>query len=226
MTTLYLCGAGNVEGVRLALRVNDRYCRWQRLVVLDDNPELHGRAIMGVPVAGPFDMLADADPGSAEVVNLVARTTANRSRARQRLREFGVPFTGLIDPSVDPRGSTFGTDILAFHNATLGTHSAVAEGVAVFMGAVVGHGSTVGPCCVLAPNAVINARVTLGEGVYVGTNGTVLPDVTVGAGATIGANSVAVQDIPPGATVLGVPGRVVMTNGAKRSTPAVAAQEV
>ncbi len=78
----------------------------------------------------------------------------------------------------------------------------------------------------MAPNAVINARVTLGDRVYVGTNGTVLPDVTIGEGATIGANSVAVQNVPPGATVLGVPGRVLMTNGAKRKTPTLAAQEV
>jgi hypothetical protein len=53
--------------------------------------------------------------------------------------------------------------------------------------------------------------VQLGDGVYVGCNATILPEVTVGAWATIGAGSVAMRDVPAGATLMGVPGRVVLT---------------
>jgi hypothetical protein len=54
VSTLYLCGVGNAEGIRLAIRVNDAEQRWQQIVLLDDNPELHGSQKLGLEVKGCF----------------------------------------------------------------------------------------------------------------------------------------------------------------------------
>ncbi len=86
MTTLYLCGAGNPEGVRLALTINQAQRRWERITILDDDPSKHGQSILGVEIAGPFTALEQADPGSAGVSNMVARTTRGASRLCARLR--------------------------------------------------------------------------------------------------------------------------------------------
>ena len=43
----------------------------------------------------------------------------------------------------------------------------------------------------------------------IGTGAILLGPITVGAGARIGAGSVVIKSVPPGATVVGVPGRVV-----------------
>lgn len=210
MTTLYLCGAGNAEGIRLALRVNRIHRRWDEIAVLDDDTGLWGKAIVGVEVIGPFSMLADTDAMSAEVVNNVARTTSRRHAAQKKIAGFGITFAQLIDPSVELAGTTLGADCLVFHNATVGAMATVAEQSVVFMHAIVGHGSRVGRGCIVAPNAVINARVELADEVYVGTNASILPDATIGSGAIIGANTAVMSDVPPGATVLGVPGKVLM----------------
>jgi len=45
----------------------------------------------------------------------------------------------------------------------------------------------------------------------VGTNSSVLPDIKIGAGATIAAARVVTRAVPTGATVMGNPGRVVLT---------------
>ena len=50
---------------------------------------------------------------------------------------------------------------------------------------------------------------TLEDGVVVGAGAKVLGPFTVGAGARIGSNAVVVREVPPGATVVGVPARVV-----------------
>jgi len=209
MRTLYLCGGGNSEGVRLALRVNEAERRWDRMAILDDDTSKHGRRILDVPVEGGFGLLATADPRESDVQNLVARTAARRWAAHQKIARHGLPFATLISPGVDLAGVSFDPDILVYGNAVLGPEVTIDASSVVFMGAVVGHESIVGKGCIVATNAVLNARVVLEEGVYVGTNATILPEVTVGAWATIGAGSVVVQDVQPGETVFGVPAQVI-----------------
>jgi serine O-acetyltransferase len=50
---------------------------------------------------------------------------------------------------------------------------------------------------------------TIGNGVVIGAGSIVLGAITVGDGARVGAGSVVTKPVPPGATVVGVPGRVV-----------------
>lgn len=209
MTTLYLCGAGNPEAVRLAVLVNQAARRWDRIVVLDDDATKHGRLILGVKIVGSFDTLDHVDPATSEVANLVARTTMKRWAAARKIAGSGLRSTTLIHPDVDTFGVTLGEDLTVYQYANLGADASIGDSSVVFAGANVGHGSRLGACCVLAPNAVLNARVQVGDGVYVGTNASVLPDVKIGSWATIGAGSVAMTDVPAGATVLGVPGRIV-----------------
>jgi serine O-acetyltransferase len=45
--------------------------------------------------------------------------------------------------------------------------------------------------------------------VIVGAGAKVLGGFTVGDGARIGSNAVVVREVPPGATVVGIPGRIV-----------------
>lgn len=213
MSTLYLCGAGNSEGVRLALTINRRQFRWDSICLLDDDPAKHHRSLLDVEIVGSIDHLADVAArklDGCEVVNLVARTTRSRATVQQRLTRFGIPFAQMLSPDIDTLGVTLGNDILAYQHAIFGPESSIDNGSVVFMGGIVGHECTVGKCCVIASNAVLNARVHVGDEVYVGTNATVLPEVTIGEGATIAAGSVVIEDVPPGATVIGVPGRVML----------------
>ena len=210
VNTLYLCGAGNPDGVRLAQRINRVQRRWDDVVVLDDDPSKHGRTILGAPVEGGLSRLSELRSELFEVGNLVARTTRKRSDVRSMLLGHEVRFARLTDPSVDVDGADLADDTIVYHNATIGAEAVVQAGAVVFMGAVVGHECRVGSCCVIGANAVLNARVRLEEGVYIGTNATVLPEVTIGAWSTIAAGSVVLHDVPAGATVIGVPGEIVV----------------
>lgn len=50
---------------------------------------------------------------------------------------------------------------------------------------------------------------TLADGVVVGAGAKVLGPFTVGAGAKVGSNAVVTKEVPPGATVVGIPGRII-----------------
>jgi len=51
---------------------------------------------------------------------------------------------------------------------------------------------------------------TLEDGVVVGAGAKVLGPFIVGAGAKVGSNAVVTKAVPPGATVVGIPGRIIM----------------
>jgi sugar O-acyltransferase (sialic acid O-acetyltransferase NeuD family) len=209
LSTLYLCGASNPEGVRLALRVNEARARWGSIVLLDDDERRQGEVVLGVPVSGSLSLLGDADPSADEVVNLIARTTRRRFDAALRIATFGVPFASLVHPDVELDEAVLAPGVVVYPRATIGPHVVVGEGSVVFMGAMVGHGSTAGSHCVVAPNAVINARVTLGDRVYVGTNASVLPDLRIGDDSTVAANSAVMRHVRAGSTVIGVPAKTL-----------------
>jgi len=85
------------------------------------------------------------------------------------------------------------------------------------MGVVIGETSEIGDDCLIYKGVVLGGTTlekkkrhpTLGNRVIIGSNSTILGAITVGDGARVGSGSVVVKSVPPGATVVGVPGRVV-----------------
>lgn len=55
----------------------------------------------------------------------------------------------------------------------------------------------------------VKRHPTIGKNVIIGSNSCVLGPVVIGDGARIGSGSVVVKDVPAGATVVGIPGKVV-----------------
>ncbi|MBB4864651.1 serine O-acetyltransferase [Pseudomonas nitritireducens] len=58
---------------------------------------------------------------------------------------------------------------------------------------------------------------TLADGVVVGAGAKVLGPFTVGAGAKVGSNAVVTKEVPPGATVVGIPGRIIAKDDADQA---------
>ena len=92
------------------------------------------------------------------------------------------------------------------------------------MGVVIGETAEVGDGCTIYQGVTLGGtslyrgekrHPTLGAGVVVGAGAKVLGGFTVGDGARIGSNAVVVKEVPPGATVVGIPGRIVEDRGAQ-----------
>ncbi|MCW8107303.1 serine O-acetyltransferase [Alteromonas ponticola] len=87
------------------------------------------------------------------------------------------------------------------------------------MGVVIGETAEVGDDVTLYHGVTLGGtswkagkrHPTLGNNVVVGAGAKILGPIYIGENAKIGSNSVVVKDTPAGATVVGIPGRIVMS---------------
>ena len=99
-------------------------------------------------------------------------------------------------------GAKIGSCVFIDHGmgVVIGETAEVGDGCTVYQGVTLGGTS-------LEPGA--KRHPTLGAAVIVSAGAKVLGGFTVGDGARIGANSVVLKEVPAGATVVGIPGRIV-----------------
>ena len=109
--------------------------------------------------------------------------------------------------------SRWWTGIEIHPGATIGRRVFIDHG----MGVVIGETAEVGDDCTLYQGVTLGGtswnkgkrHPTLGRGVVIGAGAKVIGPILVGDGAKVGSNAVVVREVPPGATVVGIPGRVV-----------------
>jgi serine O-acetyltransferase len=97
--------------------------------------------------------------------------------------------------------------------ATIGRRFFIDHG----MGVVIGETAEIGDDCTLYHGVTLGGtswqkekrHPTLGRNVVIGAGAKVLGPITLGDNARVGSNSVVVKDVPPGATVVGIPGRII-----------------
>ena len=113
----------------------------------------------------------------------------------------------------------FLTGIEIHPGATIGRGFFIDHG----MGVVIGETAEIGDNCTLYHGVTLGGtswakekrHPTLGNNVVIGSGAKILGPFKVGDDSKIGSNSVVVKEVPPTATVVGIPGRVVIS-GEKR----------
>lgn len=172
----------------------------------------HGRDIADiVKAAGATPSLHDDDPAKGrplpgDVSYLIGIADPQARAARDY--PGNQPY-GLYHPSV-----TFGTDGAAGFGYVIGAGTTIGPDVTLGRHTHIGAGctltrTTIGDYCQIAPGVDIAGDVTIGDRVFVGVGARIANLVNIGNDVTIGAGAVVLHDVPDGATVAGVPARVI-----------------
>ena len=134
-------------------------------------------------------------------------------RVAHRIYRWGVPFL----PRFVSQVARLLTGIEIHPAARIGRGFFIDHG----MGVVIGETAEVGDYVTLFQGVTLGGtgkergkrHPTLGNHVVVGAGAKILGGIRIGDHVKIGANSVVLKSIPPGSTVIGVPARVIKTQG-------------
>jgi serine O-acetyltransferase len=107
-----------------------------------------------------------------------------------------------------------------FNQCVVGVHADFGPGFLLVhpVGTVINSKVRGGSRIVVESGVVIGdekgASPILGNEIFIGAGAKVIGGIKVGSGSKIGANAVVLADVPPGATVVGIPARVVRQSAA------------
>lgn len=206
MKELYIIGAGDTGRSILGLieRINQVKEEWQVCGYVDDNPELEGKEVCGIPVVGKTDFLNSTD---REVYAVC--TVCNGSLKRKLIESIHNPnvrYATLIDPSVAMcKGSSCGEGSFIFSNCSISVFAEIRKHVYISYNSTIGHDTVVEDYCTILPGTNISGKVTVGRETVAGTGTKVIQGKKIAAGCILGAGAVVVKDIEEAGTYVGVP---------------------
>ncbi|HZD59180.1 MAG TPA: serine O-acetyltransferase [Anaerolineae bacterium] len=168
-----------------------------------------------------INTIFEKDPAAKGITEVLLCYPGFHAIVTHRIAHFlykkGIP----LIPRIISQISRLITGIEIHPGATIGRRFFIDHG----MGVVIGETTEIGDDVLVYQNATLGGtgkekgkrHPTLGNHVVIGAGAKVLGAITVGDNVKIGAGSVVVRSVPQNTTVVGVPGRVVMSHG-KRLT--------
>jgi serine O-acetyltransferase len=151
------------------------------------------------PTAGSLARIWFSDGSTAQVLYRAMRFC--QTHGLKPLAMVFYRLNALLGHVVIGRGADLGPGLVILHSFGIVINSTVRAG----RNLVLEHGVTLG--------AEKDRSPVLGDNVFIGAGAKVIGPVRVGSDVKIGANAVVLRDVPDGATVVGVPARVVRIYG-------------
>jgi sugar O-acyltransferase (sialic acid O-acetyltransferase NeuD family) len=186
-----------------AMQVVDILSHDPRVVVIgyvDDNPELHGATIYGLPVLGPVTCAEEwfAERRYDAAIISVSTSNAVRRRWYELLKRLGVPLVNAIDPSARlTRGVMLGEGNVICAFVHIGVETRLGNNNFLSAYTSVDHHNLWGSHITTGPAVATSGCVEVGDDVKMGTGIYIQPHVTVGKGAQIASGAILTRSVPP-----------------------------
>ena len=179
---------------------------WRVLAFLGRDGDLLGRELDGIPVVDALSPAAGKPVG----VSGIGYPQGRRAEVEARAAEVS-SWATLLHPGVefDPDRVRIGAGCVVLEGSSFTTDLTLGRHVMLHLHCTVTHDCVLEDYVSLMPGCHVSGNVTLREGVFMGAGAVILQGLEVGAWASVGAGAVVTEDVPAGATVVGVPARVV-----------------
>jgi sugar O-acyltransferase (sialic acid O-acetyltransferase NeuD family) len=207
---LLILGGGGLarETIELVRAANRPAPVWDLLGVLDDDPRLHGRALLGVPVLG------STEEAGGHATALVCACVASPGDPLRRLRlveRLGLPaerYATLIHPAaVVPDSATIGPGSVLHAGTVLTADVRVGAHVSCMPAVVLTHDDVIEDGVTFGAGVLVAGGVTIERGAYLGSGARLREGLTIGSGAVVGMGAVVTRSVGAGEVWAGVPAR-------------------
>ncbi len=166
---------------------------------LDDDPEMQGRALFGVPVWGKLDLLETIwreKRFDRAIVSISTNIPVRKSLA-ERCRKLGIPLANAIDPTVRlNRGAVLGEGNVLCSQVHVGVATILGDNNFISSHTSIEHHNTWGSHNTVGPACATSSRVLVGDEVVFGTGIFIQPGVGIGSRCRIASGAVLAQTIP------------------------------
>ena len=159
----------------------------------------------------------DRDPAATSKLEVILTYAGFHALLTYRIAHWLKAYDVPILPRVISQLARWVTGVEIHPSAKIGTGFFIDHG----MGVVIGETAEIGDYVTLFQGVTLGGtgkergkrHPTLGNHVVVGAGAKILGGIKIGDNVKIGANSVVLKNVPPNSTVIGVPARVIKTQG-------------
>ncbi len=195
---------------KVLLDTLERMGEYEIAGLIDDNPELEGREVLGHLVLGGGKILVELGKTLGVEAGIVAvGDNWIRGVLADKMAKQGLELITAIHPSARiSRGVRVGPGCAIMANAVVNADSLLGANVIINTAATVDHDNVIGDCVHLSPGVHLSGGVRIGAYSHLGTGTVVVPNVSIGESVSVSAGSVVTKDLPGGIMAAGVPARV------------------
>ncbi|MCR4431989.1 MAG: acetyltransferase [Tepidanaerobacteraceae bacterium] len=178
----------------------------QVYAVVDDDEKKWGKEILGIPIAGPLEMIIRK--GIKKAVIAIGDNSVRKEIAK-RLNSYCEWITVIHPYSYVHPTVKLGEGTVVFAGAVIQPETEIGRHTIINTGATIDHDCKIGDYVHIAPGVHLAGNVSIGEGTFIGIGSSVINNVTIGNWVILGAGGVVIKDIPAFSKMAGAPAKPI-----------------
>jgi len=179
---------------------------------IDDNKELIGKEIVGLPVLGCYkDLYKDSFKENIQAVYCPIGNNHIRAQYLSELYHEGYKTPSFIHRSVSIAPNvTIGQIAYILVGSIIMPHTTIGNFFMMSQGSTIAHHTKIEDGCFVSSGVNIGAGIQIHDKAYIGMGSTIMTGVErLGKNCLVGAGCVVIRNIPDNAVMVGNPGKII-----------------